>query len=558
MMLQITEEQSINSTLMLCTQGVEKSLQIARWLKERKQAADTKIMKDICSVYRGGEVSAKSSADVQNLKNELNKLGGMNDEMPFFFHGNKSDLSYFWRIENGKNTILPTKELDTLDPKLKKDVIRAFTVAEHEGLLYNSGEAYAITEKGQKVIYDSEFVTRRLEADERFFKRATTAIEDICSMYRGGEISIKGSADVRNLKNELSKLGGMTKAKPFFFYGNKSDLSYFWRIENGKNTILPTKELNSLDPKLKKDVIRAFTVAEHEGLLYNSGEAYAITEKGQKLIYDPEFVARRFEAEERFFKRAATAIEDLEVPGLDGIKTNDTLYVFENGRTADTYKLEGVTVDNNGVMFLNLHSEQNGNLVLPSEAVGEIVFKDPTKGREYLDEHHEGIEKWQDLISDQRKASASELEPVIEEYTRKIEETEGSYLISVGQNDYEKLELPKTAVEKLEGGSIKATIVTDRDYNVYSGKEKYTVDGEGAHELLGKGREATANIGKKTATDVGKKASEAAAKATINAADAAATALPPAKAFTAAVKIIYKAAEITSQTAQSAAAVIKL
>ena len=65
-----------------------------------------------------------------------------------------------------------------------------------------------------------------------------------------------------------------------------------------------------------------------------------------------------------------------------------------------------------------------------------------------------------------------------------VEETDASYLVGIGENDYEKLEIPKADVEKLEDGSIKLTVHNNKEYMLIGENKKKKINGTVAKELL--------------------------------------------------------------------------
>ena len=541
MMLQVTEEQSINGALMLCTSGVQSGMRFAGWIKKHKPDKESKLISDACSAYRGGFVEKSDAAEMKELIDGLRGTEAARADGNFFFLGDKSDLSYFWKkVDKKSNSILLKQYIDSIpNDMLRKNVISVMTQAKAEGLLSFDGNAYALTDKGKAAIYNPTFVARRLEAEESFLQSTADVLKaeaekinggellsDACSKYRGGFVS-KESPELTPMIDNLKGVDVPAANGNFYFTGGRGDLSYFWK-KTGDNTYIdmPKSMIDGIqNESLKANVTSTMTQARLEGLVTDEGDFYRLTEQGNKAIHNPKFVA------ERLKKEAIT-----EAKGLDGVA--EKYHVFTNGTEAHEYAVTGSVIDKEGLTHLKLTSEENGELLLPKDAIGEIAFENKEEGLAHVQANPENTALYQEkLIKGQEAAKAEASNQLIgtEEYTKNIEETDASYLVSVGENDYEKLEIPKADVETLEDGSIRATMYNDKEYTVTSGEGSYKVNGAGAKDLLDKGGTVTAK----------------AADAAVNTVDGIATVAPPAKAVSSAIKVIYKIADMSTKTAQS-------
>ena len=116
MMLNVTEEQSINSAFNLTAQGIRAGIHLHSWLEKRKnetatkndietQKQETELRSDACSYYRGGHVENTNSTELQTLIQDLRGTEFTRADGNFVFLGDKSDLSYFWK-KNEKNLYL--------------------------------------------------------------------------------------------------------------------------------------------------------------------------------------------------------------------------------------------------------------------------------------------------------------------------------------------------------------------------------------------------------------------------------------------------------------------
>ncbi len=600
MMAQVTEEQSINSALMLCTSGIQSGVRFGGWITRHAiplikgglgKDKIEKLISDACSAYRGGFVEKSNTAEMKELIDGLRGTEVARANGNFFFLGDKTDLSYFWKkVDKKSNSILLKQYIDSIpNDMLRKNVTSIMTQAKAEGLLSYDGKAYALTDKGKAAIYDPKFVARRLEAEEGFLQNTADVLKaeaekinggellsDACSKYRGGFVS-KDSPELTPMIDNLKGVDVQAANGNFYFTGGRGDLSYFWQ-KTGDNTYIdmPKSMIDGIqNESLKANVTSTMTQARLEGLVTDEGDFYRLTEQGNKAIHNPKFVA------ERLKKEAIT-----EAKGLDGV--GEKYHVFTNGTEAHEFNVIKADIVNKGDVWLTLSSKEQGDIFIPKESINIIAFENKEEGLAYVQANSEKVAEYQEIIKIQEniKAEASEQLIGAEEYTKDIEETDASYLVSVGENDYEKLEIPKADVEKLEDGSIRATMYNDKEYTVKSGEGSYKVNGAGAKDLLDKGgsaaktaettgktvaksaenaaktaektgkaaaktAEATVKTAAKTAETVGNVAS-AAVDTAANTIDGVATAYPPAKAVTATLNVIYKIADMSAKTAYKA------
>ncbi|MBQ3195422.1 MAG: hypothetical protein IJB65_03045 [Clostridia bacterium] len=124
-------------------------------------------------------------------------------------------------------------------------------------------------------------------------------LEDACSLYRGGSYDTANEAELTELLNDLTD--GKHLGEPFEFYGNNSDLSYFWyKNADGSHIALSREMVNSIeDSVLRIKVHQTMVHSYADGLLNYDGEKqlYTLTEKGLKRITNPDFVLSRLSKE---------------------------------------------------------------------------------------------------------------------------------------------------------------------------------------------------------------------------------------------------------------------
>lgn len=191
MMLNVTEEQSVNSAFNLTAQGISAGFRFSSWLEKRKtkqtNEADLQAQKnaaelrsDACSYYRGGYVQNADEPQMQELINDLRGTEFTRADGNFVFLGDKSDLSYFWKKnEANENIILPRSCIESIEDKsVKRGTLSVLTQAKEKGFLTFDGEAYALTEKGKEAVLDPGFIANRLKAEEVFYEKAWQGLKD--------------------------------------------------------------------------------------------------------------------------------------------------------------------------------------------------------------------------------------------------------------------------------------------------------------------------------------------------------------------------------------------
>ncbi|MBR0327268.1 MAG: hypothetical protein IIX09_05635, partial [Clostridia bacterium] len=244
------------------------------------------------------------------------------------------------------------------------------------------------------------------------------------------------------------------------------------------------------------------------------------------------FIANRLKAEEVFFEKAWQGLKE----------SSQKLYVFEEaGKEPTEYYHIGNIKGADGNDFMKLVNENKQELILPNDAKGKIAFESKEAGAEFVKENPDKVKDLQEYVRVYKAEKEKELYPS-ENYANTYVESENGYTVTL--NNGEKLELPNEDVVKLEDGSIKADIYYDKQYTLHIKDQKTTLSGAGVKEQLAKNAtKATAEAAKATASTV--------ANATVNAADAAATAFPPAKAVTSTVNVVYKIAQGASSAAST-------
>ncbi len=168
MPIQLTHDENVDGSIHLLSEGGAGIYKLAKFIKAHRHKENTKnILADALSLYRGGQYSPENQ---DALAEFLDALRGSNTDIPpFEWHGNKSDLSYFWKTDaTSQSTSLPVSAIDDIkDTELKAAVKKTFAKSYAEGLVEydRKTDSLLITDKGKSVIMKTEFIENRLNAE---------------------------------------------------------------------------------------------------------------------------------------------------------------------------------------------------------------------------------------------------------------------------------------------------------------------------------------------------------------------------------------------------------
>lgn len=308
-------------------------------------------------------------------------------------------------------------------------------------------------------------------------------------------------------------------------------------------------------------------------MLSYDGTAYALTDKGKDTIYNLQFISNRVQAEEKYFSKLKLTLEEA---GIKGVSRGDKYYVFvkPNQKPVEMVVVNG-TVDDLGTGWIKFSSDQ-GNVVCQQDCIGKIAFTDIEQGEAYVAQNPGEVEMLQASIRSQLNEINQEIQREKKmkhtskdytlSYTNEWEKNDNDFTVKVAgssqaQSDCEQIHIPKADV-KVEGDTIHATIYKNRDYMVTDGANAHPrmVDGDGVRMMLENGliesqasqtanSAATAEGAAKAAAAASQTAATA-GKVAAGAVDTSATAFPPAKAVTAAVQVLYKVVQTSTQASQ--------
>ncbi len=94
------------------------------------------------------------------------------NQMPFVFHGNMHDLSYFW-----KSPTLPLKDINALPPELQTAVLKTMNAAHQNGLLLYTDGSFQITEQGHRYIHDLDYISNVVHTDHDLSQKMVDLME---------------------------------------------------------------------------------------------------------------------------------------------------------------------------------------------------------------------------------------------------------------------------------------------------------------------------------------------------------------------------------------------
>lgn len=334
----VTDDQSINSAMMLSGVGAAMAFKMARFTvihaykKHRQNAkpeAADPLLSDACSAYRGGHVSSEDP-EAQTLLRDLSggdELIDATAEKPFFWLGDKSDLSYFWKkTERDTEVMLPRSVIDEIpDEALRKRVLSNITQARIEGTVLPIGDAYFLTDEGRKRILKPDFIRSRLVKECEFLGIATNGLEEIREQKQNDyidkrleELGLTGHFDGRDRitlnKKTLLVDAGADDVVRFFVPGTSRE----------KQVDIPKTDLIELDEKsyaafLRKDaayMVNGEPMPEAELFLYFNDK----NKKKQQITSTVERAEKSVQIEEATKRSIA-------------IQPGEQVYVLQNDGT---------------------------------------------------------------------------------------------------------------------------------------------------------------------------------------------------------------------------------
>ncbi len=476
----LSDEQAVNTTLQFCMLGVTSAARFLRYVLPKFKAgkvedlADLTLISDACSFYRGGTVSA----DTPEVRSMISDLSGVLPEElngEFFFIGNRSDLSYFWRKgEDGQALPLYKEMIEkaVTNEDLKKSVIAGMTKARLDGLITDHGDHYRLTECGYKAIHRTDFITNRLKGElERLGLVSSVLVAD-----REKTINDRIDRKLRELGLEHRYDGcdrvTINKEKLVFLENEKSIDTYVPGTKHSKTVEFAKSDLIELDE-------RTYAVFLDPARQYRVGG-----DGGQQLYGEKELFA--YYDNKNKEKRMIDQIQKGKLPDqihqIPEDRSGNWFVLDRNGEPAE-YTVTRLWQTDEGAHF-NLRSVdgKNGDLLLPDEAFGVTAFRNREIGSVYWREHQAEVMQMQNAIGFADAADPIEITVLPRNYIQ----ADDSYRIAIQggrlQPGGEYVEIPATQVVKQADGSIRINLI-DQNYTATTGQYRYTLSPNGVKDL---------------------------------------------------------------------------
>ena len=587
----VTDEQGINSAMMLCGEGASGAYRLSKWgikraWNKRKSRRSTKpeqadpLVSDACSAYRGGYTSTdnpENSTLLRDLSGKTNFPG--NGEKPFFWTGEKDDLSWFWKkTERNTSVILPVETIDEIpEESLRARVRSTMEQARLDGLVDKVSNSYILTDKGQKEILDPEFIRRRLIKECNLYADACENLDERRKELENDRIDRKLEELGRTKEFEGCDRITLNKKKLLADDTAENVVRFYVPSTGRKKTVdIPKADLIELDdmtfaaflrkgqtyfvngePISEAELFASFENKNNANLIRTTvarAEASAAKEMGIAGYDDPEAffeAALRAGMEGETLQTKAATEEAAAEAGTKslagdeeifpevggGLDTGDSAYViFPEGPDHEAevvpYKVDHTVNTKDGRhLYLVPEDPTRGDLLLPAEAEDHLVFSDNGIAEMQIILFPEEVQEYEKFLQVQT-TPVSVPESRLNVRSSQIEQTENGFLLHPKDAPFEAVQLDAKDVELLPDGSANICLRPDATYTVTSGDVSYSVSGEGAEHLLkdvskpvretAQGIKATetAAATAKTAVETAQKTAEAAAELATDAAAA--------------------------------------
>lgn len=573
-MINITEEQSINSSMTLCETGIRAAFRFGRWLvkysldKSAKSHAINRELENACSAFRGGFADSDSEA-ARELINDLSGTQDARLDGSFFFVGDKSDLSYFWKKNDANNSAPLLRQYieDIPDESLRNKVISTLSKSHVDGLTDFDGKAYTLTDKGRLAIFNSDFVVQRLNTECKILGIAGESLKTRSDELRQRridarlkELGLDGSFNNHDVitVNKGKLLKEINENGTYSFFIPKTNRNGVFNISKEYVIELDGKTYAVFLDKNAEYSVQAngkeYTVSEEQLFKYFDDKNALFTERAPRamelaqteakwehvLKSDLPMEHKKAAAEDTASKMGNFNEDDFMALAM---KRSYTDALSEAGNEYTVFLKDGTEIecevtrtwhDIDGVKHYNLTSIDGSyqDVLIPEDAVGSIAFSSPAEGRAFISEHPDVFSEYQEILSVQ--TDGSESRTVYSINKNAWTEHDNDYLINSAASKYEKVEVPKHNGVKQDDDSLMLCIDRSNNYRVTSGKYSYEVTGKGAEKVIGKNAHIV----------VGKEAAQA-----IKATQTVAAAIPPVEGVSAAAKTAMHAVSTIAQGA---------
>lgn len=575
MYLNVSEEQSVNGGLMLTTTCASSSFRLGKWIfkhmKGRTSSAEAdSLLTNALSAYRGGYCDGEPA----ELKELVRDLAGTQDarlDGNFIFLGNKSDLSYFWKRADKKNSVIMLRSyIDQIpDDKLRTSVISTMTKAQLDGVVAFDGRSYALTDKGKKAIFNTDFALGRLRNECQHLGIAKTVLDAQYDNVQNDRIDKRLSELGLDGKFDNCDRVTANKAK-LLARNNGSNMSFFVPGTSRMTTVdIPSDHVIELDDKtlavfLERGKDISATV-NGEAVSVPEGEIFKAFENKNKGATPDQIACAVENAEKEALAEEGVCMgsfdEDVfmgtaERRGNALAKIGKEYTVFLPNGEAAPYTVSGAWLDVDGNEHYHLMSADgaHGDLLLPQDAINCVAFENANDGRSFIQAHSDMAQEYDRFFSLQGEnaETVSELEYRVKQgsYTK----TEDGYTIPARGNKHVNVNVPSSQASVNENGELIVALKGSDPVKVSTGAYQTTVSAEGAGKMLGKSAEVIKNAS--AAADAAARASTSTASVGMQ---TAASVIPPVEGISASAKIVMQAAAtVTSGVSQTASVAQKI
>lgn len=565
-------------------------------------------MTDACSRYRGGYYHPENETLTADLLSRMSE-GKATGNQPFFFLGNRSDLSVFWQVTRPETkgplktfpeerVLVPKDMLEHIpDKAIRNRSIAVFAKAQAEGLVGFDGRSYFITESGKHFISKTDFVLSRLEAEYKFFTSAQTVLEKEAAketqtkkeawidarlkerginpkQYEGCQRITIDRASLyveRQGQNWVSNVPGTARRQKVILPGDHV-------VEVDEKTLIafidPGKVYSGMGSKSSlpgSELMKRFVDKTEDLPRHPSTEAIqkAATSPGSSSFNRDDF----FDAAVRDSLKRHGKLPDKKAVLNPKLKIGDTVFapdLYKNSLKLHEYKIIRLLTDTCGQFLYKLAGEGVPDQLVPEGALDKFLFTDQEQGASYLTAHSEEAASYADELLARTMGKQFEGAPEVQEISVHTLTLDKNCLIS-GNGESCQIRFSNKQVEQLvvptkdvlqEGEHLQVTLRSDQSYKVLTGAYSYNVSGDGAAKMSGVAvqtakQSVQASVGAASQTVGNTAATATATAATATAQTAVHTAVasvPIPEPITMTAKSIYAAAaQVATSVAQTTA-----
>jgi len=371
--MHLSDEQSVNSTMMMVGGLGRGAFRMARWLARHRKRLEkpdkgNELLKDALSVYRGGEM--KGSGSEEALKDLIRDLSGTRDISAgeqFIFTGEKTDLSFFWKREGGGAAILPKSSVMAIPDEVLRDQVSSILA---EGVLAGSlaegPSGWSLTRKGEQEIYRMDFVKERLKSELVF---SEAALGDLSAEK---ERILHDRIDTALLKAGIdpARYEGYNRAtlnKQTLFVREFDDQIQFHIPGTGRRggMLIPKSDLFDLNEK-------TYAVFLHPE------KAYFISEKpgAIKRVSGQELFARLEDKNKKDLARLKTIVEakgDNLALVIDPSRAGESWLICDRHLNDFVFTAKGEAILPSGTEVIVLDGMGRGDFVMPKSAIDTVA-----------------------------------------------------------------------------------------------------------------------------------------------------------------------------------------